>query len=224
MRAHLTPLAIAIGHDFANPDLLYRALTHSSFSAEHNMPSYERLEFLGDSVLAVSISSYLYEKFPDETEGDLSKRRSALVCGRTLSEVADSIGLGDYLQLSDNEEHNGGRDNPAILEDVTEAILGAVFLDGGYEAAKSVVDRLFIPLAEKYTAPPQDPKTALQEWSQQRGFPIPHYEVIEQTGPSHAPHFVIEVQVEGCDKVQGEGSSKREAQRSAAAALLEKLS
>ncbi len=223
MSAHLAPLEKYLGYEFKDYHLLHRALTHSSFSAERNVANYERLEFLGDTVLGLTISHFLFTQFPDESEGDLSKRRSALVCGRTLAEVAEEIHLGEFIQISENEEYNGGRHNPTILEDVVEALIGAVFIDGGFDAAQTLVNSLFTPFAEKYTTPPQDPKTGLQEWSQQQGLPIPDYKVVQQTGPSHAPTFVIEVHVKGCDPVQGEGTNKRKAERVAAANMLNKI-
>ena len=223
MTDSLAPLEHDLGYSFSNIHLLHQALTHSSLSTERNVASYERMEFLGDTVLALCISEFLYTNYSNESEGDLSKRRSALVCGQTLAEIATQINLGTYIQLSENEALNGGRNNPAILEDVVEAILGAVYLDGGLEAVKTIVDRFFVPLADTHTTPPQDPKTALQEWAQGKRLPTPVYTVIDQTGPSHAPTFLIKAEIEGQGSAKGEGSNKRKAERLAAENLLKKV-
>lgn len=210
-----------LGYKFKNKKLLEEALSHPSLD---NGVSYERMEFLGDSVLDIVISELLYEKHPDEKEGELAKRRAALICGATLSNVALSIGIGKYIKMSAGEESGGGRENSANLENVFEAIIAAIYLDGGIEPARKFINGLFEKLAGDMKEAPKDPKTSLQEWAQARGFPIPSYKMLKQEGPAHEPLFTIEVSVEGYDSVKAEGTSKKQAEILAAAKMLEKVS
>lgn len=207
-------------HDFSNPELVKEALTHSSRGERR---SYERLEFLGDRVLALVVCEMLLESFPREPEGMLARRLAALVKQETLSAVAAKWGLAQYIILSGGEEESGGRSNPAILSDVCEALLGALYLDGGLSAARKVIERDWRDLVRADISPPQDSKTRLQEWAQGRGYPLPAYREIERSGPAHDPVFTIEVDVGGLGRGQGQGRSKRVAEQSAAKELLDQL-
>lgn len=211
-----------LGYQFRDPQLLKCALTHRS-GARNGDANNQRLEFLGDSVLGLLIAEMLYQLFPDEPEGDLSKRVVSLVNGEQLTAIARTMRLGEFLLVSDSEEEQGGRDNPSNLEDACEALLGAAYLDGGLEAARGIVDRFWRPHAQSLKTPPRDPKTALQEWAQARGLALPEYKVISADGPSHAPHFIIEVTVGDKPPVSGSAGSKRLAERNAASALLAQL-
>lgn len=210
----------AIGYQFTNPDLLRQALTHRSQGAGHN----QRLEFLGDSVLGLLIAELLYGLYPAEAEGDLSKRLVSLVNGEQLAVVAQQWELGAALAMSASEEEQGGRENRSNLEDACEALLGAVYLDGGLDAVRGIITRFWKPYALETKAPPKDPKTSLQEWAQGRGLKLPEYVVISAEGPSHAPQFVIEVRVEGKAPVRAEAGTKKLAERKAAEALLAAIS
>jgi ribonuclease-3 len=208
-----------LGHVFRDPSLLKEALTHPSFGA----PNYERLEFLGDSVLSLLVTEYLLTFYPKEDEGALAKRRAQLVRGETLAKMAEKIHLGDALILGDGEEKTGGRENVANLENAFEALLGAMYLDGGLKAAKAFLLPLLDPHAASMAEPPRDSKTLLQEWAQSLGLPLPHYTLIEATGPAHAPLFLVEVSVEGKGMARGSGASKKVAEQDAAGALLAQL-
>lgn len=208
------------GHHFKNADHLNLALTHSSTGAGRN---YERLEFLGDRVLGLVMAELLYDVFPDEVEGDLAKRHAALVSGETLAIIAEQINLGDVLNLSHGERAGGGAKNENILADVMEALIGAVYLDNGLSACKSVISTLWNNILHTMKEPPRDPKTALQEWAQGRGLPLPKYEMTGREGPDHAPVFTISVLVEGFDRLSAEGPSRRAAEKSAAILLLNKI-
>jgi ribonuclease-3 len=220
-------LEAALGHEFRDPGLLGAALSHSSLgrrgNARRSGADFERLEFLGDRVVALAVAELLTERFPGEAEGDLAKRHAFLVRGEQLAEHARALGLGAALTLSAGESQGGGRDNPAVLADAFEAVVAAVHLDGGFDAARRLVRRLFGPLTEAASAPPREPKTALQEWAQGRGLALPEYRTLDQAGLAHAPRFTVEVAVEGHAPESAEGTSKREAERAAAAALLARL-
>lgn len=208
-----------IGYEFQNPELLEQALTHSSKSAYR---SYERLEFLGDRVLSLAIADLLLQHFPQESEGDLAKRHTALVQQECLAEIAQELDIGTYLRLSTSEDMMGGRNKAAILADVIESIIGAVHRDGGYQNAAHLIARLFTPAIDKYHQPPTDPKTALQEWAQARQLPLPIYQETNVSGPSHAPIFEISVTVEKLGTARANGASKKIAEKEAAKILLEK--
>lgn len=216
-----TPEALLekIGYHFEKPELLDRALTHVSAPAAGGQ-SYQRLEFLGDRVLGLSISEMLYAAFPDAPEGELSRRLAELVRRETCAEVAVAWDVGPYVKLGAGEAHSGERRNLTILADVCEAIIGAVFLDGGYTAAKDLVERSFGSLLNAPRRALRDPKSALQEWAQGKGLPTPIYAVVEQTGPDHAPRFRIVVKVKGVENEFGTGTSKRIAEQAAARGLL----
>lgn len=207
-------------HEFSKPELLQESLTHSSRGENR---SYERLEFLGDRVLALVVCEMLLKHFPQEPEGMLARRLAALVKQETLSQIATSWKLEEHIILSGGEDESGGRQNPAILSDVCEALLGALYLDGGLEAARHIIERDWKNLLEADISPPQDNKTRLQEWAQARGYPLPVYREIARSGPAHDPVFTIEVEVSDLGRGQGEGRSKRVAEQSAAQDLLSQL-
>lgn len=231
-RGDLAELAEALGHRFAKPGLLIDAVTHPSVGGMDRYGrggglapghAYERLEFLGDRVLGLVIARWLLERFPIEPEGHLAKRHAALVRRETLGRVAEVIDLGRYLRLSAGEDEAGGRSNRAILADACEAVIGALFLDGGLEAAERFIRAHWAPFIDRAEPPPQDPKTALQEWAQARGKPLPHYETIAQSGPAHEPRFEVRVTVAGEPPASAIGPSKRAAEKAAASALLRQV-
>lgn len=205
----------------ADADLLRRALTHRSLDGAGI--GYERLEFLGDRVLGLIIAEMLLEAFPREEEGPIAKRHAALVRKETLADVAAQIGLPGYILMSGGEESSGGRENPAITSDVCEAVIAAVYRIGGLAAAKRFVETLWRPFLEREHEPPRDPKTSLQEWLQGRGQPLPNYELVERSGPDHAPVFTIAVTVKGRESKHASGRSKRAAEQAAAEAMLAEL-
>lgn len=216
------PLETLLGYQFKDASLLNLALTHRSLMRDMDI-SNQRLEFLGDAVLGLVIAEMVYTLFPAEPEGDLSKRLVSLVNGEQLTRIAEKMQLGEHLLMSEGEAEQGGRVNPSNLEDACEALLGAIYLDGGIESVRGVVDRFWRDQAKTMKAPPKDAKTTLQEWAQGHGFPLPEYTVISADGPSHAPHFVIDVTVKGHPPTRGEAGTKRVAERLAAQAMLKHL-
>lgn len=222
MNDHLAALEQRLGHRFAQPRLLERALTHRSFSADH----YERLEFLGDSVLNLAVSSLLYERLKDLPEGDLSRVRANLVKQDTLFEIASRLELSTCLRLGDGEKRSGGQKRPSILADALEAAIGAVYLDAGYDAAERLVHRLYadVELHARMQAMDKDPKTELQEWLQARKMKLPAYRVVATTGEAHRQTFDVECSVpEAQLLMRGIGSSRRSGEQAAAAAMLQAL-
>ncbi len=213
----LAPLERSLGHTFRSPDLALLALTHRSYAAEHELNvSYERLEFLGDAVLQLAVTRHLYDTYADLAEGEMAKVRAAVVNQKALARVAQQLGLGEYLLLGQGEERSGGREKDSILSDVVEALLGAIYLDGGYDPAEELVLGLLTPLiAERAAAPgSKDFKTRLQELLAQRGLQ-PRYELTE-TGPDHAKVFTARLFVDGEMLATGEGTSKKRAEQAAA--------
>ena len=220
-RGDLGELEGRIGHVFADRNLLTRALTHVSVTGgDPSRGSYQRLEFLGDRVLGLAVAELLYAAYPAATEGELSRRLSELVRRESCAEVASSWNVGPFLALGGGEMQASGRQNTAILADVCESILGAVFLDGGYAAARALVERAFADRLSAPRRPLRDPKTALQEWAQGRGLATPTYELVERLGPDHAPSFRIAAKVSGVADGLGLGPSKRVAEQDAARSLL----
>jgi len=213
----LSALESGLGYTFRNKAYMEQALTHSSKSGAANN---ERIEFLGDRVLNLVMAESLFHRFPEEHEGNLAKRHSALVQGRMLSIVAGVLSLGNYLILSESERQSGGAENENILSDAMEALLGAIFLDGGLDAARKVILRLWGDNIENLNEVHQDPKTELQEWLQARGLPLPEYEIVGRSGPDHAPTFEIEVRVRGYDPITVEGASRRQGEKTAAGKML----
>lgn len=214
-----------LGHRFGRPELLALALRHSSTARnrDRRVDTNERLEFLGDRVLGLVVATMLYETFPDEEEGALARRHAALVRREALVRVAETIGLAEHLALAPGEADAGGRDKPTILADACEAVIAALYLDGGLAPAEAFLRRLWAPLLSEDPRPPKDAKTALQEWAQGRGLPLPHYREMERTGPHHAPVFTVEAEVRGEAPAGGSGTSKRAAEQAAAEALLHRL-
>lgn len=215
-------LAERVGHRFACRRLLQEAMTHPSVAPHRHRSdrSYERLEFLGDRVLGLIVADLLFTSFEHEKEGALARRHAALVRRETLAAVARHLDLGSYLLLAKGEEEGGGRDNPATQADACEALIGALYLDGGLAAARSFVERHWRPLIAAAERPPQDAKTALQEWAQGRGLSPPTYRELDRTGPPHDPVFTIEAEIPGYPPSVGEGRSKRLAEQEAAERLL----
>lgn len=214
-------LATTLGHDFARLDLLAIALTHPSAARPGEAPSYERLEFLGDRVFGLVLADMLMARFPNESEGDLARRHAPLVSRDSLVAVARGIGLGRFLRMSPGEAGAGTRDSASVMADSLEAVFGALYLDGGLAAAAPVIERLWSPLIAAAPTPPLEAKTALQEWAQGRGRPLPVYRTVATSGPPHKPVFVVEVQVEGLPSATGSGGAKRIAEQDAACALLD---
>jgi ribonuclease-3 len=211
-----------LGYIFRQPELAQAALRHPSLSARREgVATYERLEFLGDRVLGLVIAELLYTTFAQEAEGPLTRRHSALVRAESLADVARQTGLTEQLQLAVNDGAHGGIANDNILADAFEALLGAIYLDGGMEAAAPLIRRIFEPRVHAEPVAPRDAKTMLQEWTQARGPDLPKYEVLAQSGPPHAPVFEVQVSVPGGKTAKGQGNSKQQAQQAAAAALLE---
>lgn len=209
-------------HKFSNPALLSRALTHRSFSADH----YERLEFLGDSVLGLAISDLLYSRLSSLPEGDLSRVRANLVRQDTLHHLAVDLGLPDLLRLGEGELRSGGHKRPSILADALEAIIGAVYLDAGFIAAQALVQRLFkaIEVNPKMDAMGKDAKTELQEWLQGRKMKLPAYRVVATIGAAHKQSFDVECEIpELRFSERGIGGSRRAAEQAAAAAMLQTI-
>ncbi len=214
-------LESALGYAFKNRKLLERALTHASVrSISAQREDNERLEFLGDRVLGLVVAEMLHTSLPDQQEGELARYFNRLVRGQTCAAVAREAGIGAYLILSEAEADSGGRDKNTILADAVEAVLGAVFLEGGFEAGREAVHRLWGKRFELSGLTVTDPKSALQEWAQGKGLPLPRYAEVSREGPDHAPNFVSEVRIKGLLPVQGTGQSKRQAEQAAAAALM----
>ena len=218
----LSGLEERLGHRFSSQELLLQAVTHSSAVApsKRTAQSYQRLEFLGDRVLGLVVADLLYTRLPGANEGELSRALNALVRKETCAEVARDIGVGAYLRLGEAEARTGGAEKAAILADVTEALIGAVYLDAGFDAATTFVAREFGSRVDPATTRRADAKTALQEWAQGRGLEPPSYEELERSGPDHAPSFVIAVVVAGFSPAQAEGPSKKLAEHQAAEAFL----
>lgn len=219
------PLCAALGHVFERRELLERALIHASdgHGREARTDNYERLEFLGDRVLGLIIAELIFATYRDEREGELSRRHTQLVRREALTRVAETIGLGSHIQLSRSEAEGGGRDNPSILADCCEAVIAALYLDGGLPAATSFIHEYWNPLMRETLEPPIDPKTALQEWAQGRGLKLPRYRVVGRTGADHAPIFEIEVAVEGLPSTTAGGRSKQAGENAAAQLMMDAI-
>jgi ribonuclease-3 len=218
----LQELQRRLQHQFANPSLLSRALTHRSFSSDH----YERLEFLGDSVLGLAISALLYSRLDKLAEGDLSRVRANLVKQETLHQLAVELGLPDLLRLGEGEVRSGGQKRPSILADALEAIIGAVYLDAGYVTAQELVYRLFnaVEINPQMDAIGKDAKTALQEWLQGRKMKLPVYKVVGTLGAAHKQTFDVECEIPELRlSERGIGGSRRAGEQAAATAMLQTL-
>jgi ribonuclease III len=220
-----------IGYEFARPALLDEALTHPSAlmperRSRRRQPvrrSYERLEFLGDRVLGVIVADILWHRFESEPEGLLTRRLAQLVRRDTLAGIAYALGLGAHLKLSPAEASAGAAANPSILADALEALIAAIYIDGGFAAAAGFVGSWWQPLIAAMDGPPRDPKTSLQEWAQGRGLPLPAYALVATNGPQHALRFTVTASVAGVEPAAATASSKRAAETQAAATLLDRL-
>ena len=222
----LTKLEQGLGYTFRNKALLENALTHSSYANENrerHLPDNERLEFLGDSILGFVVAEYLYRNFPDKPEGGLTRIRADLVCERNLAEAAATIELGSYLLLGHGEEQGGGRKRDSIVSDAMESVIAASFMDGGFAAAKEIIDRLILSNIPKGRPRNFDYKTAFQELVQRKKDQQIHYELTGESGPDHDKHFEVEVLLNGKAVGHGVGSSKKRAEQAAAEAAIEAL-
>jgi ribonuclease III len=208
-----------LGHRPADADLFTRALTHSSRGGDH----YERLEFLGDRVLGLTIAEWLYETFPDEPEGKLSRRLNALVSRETCAEVARELGVGGRAILGKQARDDGAADSDNVLGDILEALIGALYLEGGMAAASGFIRRAWNDRVSSGAHAPHHPKSSLQEWAAANNRKTPVYTVAGRSGPHHAPHFEVEVSIQGVGAARASGTSKQEAETEAAKALLERL-
>jgi ribonuclease-3 len=225
MDDRLEALHQALGHRFADPALLQEALTHPSAERATRAQSRnnDRLEFLGDRVLGLLVAEYLHARFPAADAGELARRYNAMVRRESLAQVAEAVGLGQHLTLSKSERASGGAAKPAILADACEAVLAALYLDGGLDAARRFVVDRFVPFMIEAAGADKDAKTMLQEFAHAQNLGQPEYAVVEQAGPPHEPVFRISVAVAGRDATIGQGRSKREAEQAAARALLAAL-
>lgn len=213
----------AIGHSFADITLLDLAMTHPSYALSHKCQDNQRLEFLGDAVLEICVSRVLYHKYPKQREGQLTRKRAALVCESNLARAATRLGLGSFLKLDRGEEIVGGRENPSILADTMEAVIAAVYLDAGMEKASALVDLAMdgYHTSEKMD---RDAKSALQEYLQGLGEETPVYEIIGQDGPPHARMFTARVlRADGTELGRGQGARKQRAEEAAAQMAMKKL-
>jgi ribonuclease-3 len=213
-------LETSVGYRFRDPALLEEALTHATAANANSRANYQRLEFLGDRVLGLAVAGMLFEAFPTAKEGELSKRLSDLVRRETCAEVAREWGLAGYIRLGAGEAASGAGERAPILADACEALIGAVFVDGGFAAARELVRGAFEDRMRARPRPSLDPKTALQEWAQARGLPTPVYRTQERSGPDHAPRFTISVEVDGFEASAADAGSKRAAEQGAAEAFL----
>jgi ribonuclease-3 len=210
-----------IDYTFSDPALLETALTHSSLQG--SACDNERLEFLGDRVLGLVVADMLFSHFSGEDEGSLAKRHTGLVQQETLVRVALEIDLASHLKLSPSEEKSGGKEKETIVADALEALIGAVYLDGGFSAAHHFIERFWSEPLRQQTSPPEDAKSKLQEWVQAKALPLPEYTLLGKSGTDHAPQFEIEVSVQGIGKTTAVAASKRAAEKSAALKMLEKI-
>lgn len=224
IKPNLKPLQDLIGYRFSNEELLVTALTHRSCLNEPGVKeSYERLEFLGDAVLEMLISVYLYNKYPDKMEGYLTAARSATVRTEALSQISIKNGINNFIIMSKGEESTGGRTNPSILEDVIESLMGSLYCDGGLAASKQFFENFIVPNAQTIISTDQlkDAKSSLQEKAQGQGYGSPIYRTVNETGPDHDKTFEVSVTVNNIEVATGKGKSKQEAEQNAAKKALE---
>ncbi|MFP3035928.1 MAG: ribonuclease III [Wolbachia sp.] len=215
-----------INYRFKNDAILEEALTHPSLNkrnSKNQTENYERLEFLGDSILNMIVSAILFKLFPKEREGALAKRKTDLVCGSTIANVAKEIELGDFILMNNSERCNGRKCNLKNLGNALEALIGAIYIDGGFKSVERFVTQHWEKLAKDMLIPPQDPKTSLQEWTQKNKLPLPEYALAKQTGPAHNPEFTISIRIENYGEVSAYASSKKVAEQKAAELMLEKI-
>ena len=222
LAADIAAFAARLGHDFARPDLLVKALTHASI-ATPTRPDNQRLEFLGDRVLGLVMAEALLSADKAATEGQLAPRYNALVRKETCADVARALGLGDVLKLGRSEMMSGGRRKDALLGDAMEAVIAAVYLDGGFPAAKALVLRLWADRIGQVESDARDAKTALQEWAQARGQQPPTYVEVAREGPDHQPLFTVEVRLASGESERAKAGAKRQGEQAAAKALLARM-
>ena len=222
LSAELNAFSQRLGHSFAKPDVLIRAVTHSSIVSPHRDDN-QRLEFLGDRVLGLVMAEALLKADPSAPEGLLAPRYNALVRREACADVARQIDLGAVLKLGRSEMKSGGRRKEALLADAMEAVIAAVYQDGGFDAARAAILRLWGDRIHNVAADARDAKTALQEWAQARGEVPPHYVEVARTGPDHQPVFTIEARLASGPSEQATAGSKRQAEQAAATALLKKV-
>lgn len=208
-----------LAYGFRQEALLIEALTHRSAAGAKGVGSNERLEFIGDRVLGLVIAEWLIERFPDEQEGKLGPRLAALVSKPSLASIAEAHHVGSMLTVAPGEAKRGVSTQPNVLADAIEAMIGALYLDGGLDIARQFIRRVFAGFVQGQAVPPKDPKTALQEWALKRALPLPAYDIIGQSGPSHAPRFVVRVRV-GEASATASAGAKRVAEQEAAQNLL----
>ena len=208
-----------IGRKPGNLALYETALTHGSASANH----YERLEFLGDRVLGLVMANWLYQRFPNEKEGQLSRRFNQLVTGSACAQVARQVGVRLHVKLGKQARDDGAIESDNVLGDVMEALIGALYLDAGMDAASELIHRLWASVVDDQSSAPKHPKSAVQEWAAAHNRQPPTYQLIERSGPQHALHFKVSVSIKNAGEASGEGSSKQEAETAAALALLKQL-
>jgi ribonuclease III len=218
--AALGELFERIGYKVRDQQLINRALTHASHGVAGRTKDYERLEFLGDRVLGLVAAEELYRRFPDIGEGDMSRRMNMLVRQESCTEVAQNLGLGDYIRWGTRT--NDIANNPRVLADACEALIAAIYLDGGLQPAREFILRQWQDMFDRSPAVGKDPKTALQEWALARALPVPMYYEETRSGPDHLPVFVMMVEVDGHEPASGEGTSKRGAEQAAALAFLQR--
>lgn len=223
LERRFTRLYVSIGHAFKRPELLDEALTHSSAlkTVRPGARDYERLEFQGDRVLGLVVSNMLLEAFPKESVGALARRHTSLVRTEALTTVARHIGLGEFMNMAPSEESTGGRDKPGNLADCCEAVIAALYQDGGMLAAEQFIRKYWRPLLKANARPPKDAKTELQEWAQSKGLPLPKYDLVDRSGPDHAPDFLVRVTLPNLPASSGKAASKRAAEKKAAQLLLQ---
>lgn len=222
--ADLSALERTLGHSFRDGQLLVQATTHSAAShGRADAADNERLEFLGDRVLGLVMAQFLMEKFPGAKEGELGPRHAMLVRREALAEVARALDLGAYLTLAAGDAAAGARNHPKFLADAVEAVIAALYLDGGLAVAERFIRQNWASQVSAVSKKPVEPKTALQEWAQGHGRPLPSYTVVRSAGAAHDPVFEVRVEVKGVEPAQAEGSSKRAAEKAAALAMLKRL-
>jgi ribonuclease-3 len=209
-----------LGHPPKDEQLFQRAVTHASHSGDAD---YERLEYLGDRVLGLSVASWLFQLFPHEPEGKLSRRLNALVSGEVCAEVGREIGVPQHMRLGKQAREDGASDSDNVVGDVVEALIGALFLERGFEAAAAFVREAWGDRVNTRDKAPKHPKSELQEWAAANNRKPPVYQLADRSGPHHAPRFVVEVEIRGVGSASAEGTSKQEAETMAAAQLLEQL-
>lgn len=210
-------------YSFKNEELLITALSHPSlcYVKQHKCNNYERLELLGDSVLSLVVLELLLNEYEDLSEGEISKRKSYLVCTETLSKIGQNINLGNYIYMTKGEEKLNGRNNPRIIENVMESIIGALYLDGGLDVVKNFIRKYWLDLIKEQKTIKKDPKTRLQEWAQKNKYSMPQYNVIGQSGPESNPLFEIQIKLAEFPKFTTQATSKKEGEINSAKALID---